>query len=218
MSSEVFGGGDHMGFIDAWSSSLQCSDDRVSHLRGEIRIFTVRLFGASPARVTREIEVWTKHLLTSASACLHGACREDLRDELRIPRGSQRDRLRKTRAALGHVSVQYLVMKNRGNTESRVFEQPFLHGVGERRTLARILAFSLPRDLANTVFHHLGGFGRIEVTTIGCEICLRIDLRPAAPETSQLRDLFFERHSREQIGDAPFNRKTRILVIRTIIL
>ena len=91
-------------------------------------------------------------------------------------------------------------------------------GCNERRTLAWIFAFSLPRDLADAMFHDFGGFGRIEVTAVGGEICLRINLRPGAPETSQLCDLFFERHPREQIGDAPFNRKTRILVIRTIIL
>src|SRR6185503_12349576 len=130
-----------------------------------------------------------KHLMTAARACFECSGGENFGDELRIPRGCERDRLRKTRTAFGHVSVQYLIVKNRGNAESSIFEQPFLNRVSERCALARILAFSLPRDLADTVFHHLGGFGRIEVPTVSGEICLRIDLRPATPETSQLRDL-----------------------------
>ena len=165
-----------------------------------------------------EIQIRPKHLMTAARACFECSGGEDFGDELRVPRGRERNRLRKTRTALGHVSVQYLVVKNRGNAESRVFEQPFLHGVGKRRALAWIFTFSLPRDLADAIFHDFGGFGRREVTAIGSEICLRIDLRPVAPKTSQLRDLFFERHPREQIGDALFDRKTRVLIIRTIIL
>src|SRR5688572_8182095 len=150
--------------------------------------------------------------MTATRACFECSGGEDFGDELRIPSRSERDRLRKTRTAFRHVTVQYLVVKNRGNTESRVFEQPLLNGVGKRRALAWILALSLPRDLANAVFHDLSGFGWIEGATIGCEICLRIDLRSRAPKTRQLRDLFFERHPGEQISDAPFNRKTRILV------
>ena len=39
-----------------------------------------------------------------------------------------------------------------------------------------------------------------------------------APKTGQLRDFLFERHARQQIGDASFNRKTRILVVRKTFL
>src|SRR5215216_494632 len=105
--------------------------------------------------------------MTAARACFECAGSENFADKLRVPGRSERDWLRKTRTALGHVSVQYLVVKNSGNAEPRVFEQPFLNGVGEGRAFAWIIAFSLSRDLADAVFHHLGGFGRGELAAIG---------------------------------------------------
>ena len=114
--------------------------------------------------------------------------------------------------------MKYLVVKNRRNTESRVLNEPLLNGVGKHGARARIFLFPLPRNLADAMFHNLRGLGRREVTTVSGEVCLRFHLRPGAPETRQLRNLFFEGHSRKQIGDAPFNRKTRVLVIRSVFL
>ncbi len=99
--------------------------------------------------------------MTAARTCFQCSGCEDFGDELRIPGRSERDWLRKTRAALSHVPVKYFVVKNCGNAESRVFDQPFLNRVGKRRSLARILSFSLSRDLANAVLHDFCGFGRM---------------------------------------------------------
>src|SRR5262249_47385983 len=148
-------------------------------------------FSAAPARVARQIEIWSKHLLTAARARFERAGSEDFRDELRIPGRGECDRLWEAGAALAHVAVKYLVMKNRGNAEPRVLHQPLLHCVGKRRGFARAFAFSLSRDLADAVFHYFRGFGRIKVTAIGREICLWSNLRAVAPKTNELRDLLF---------------------------
>jgi hypothetical protein len=103
------------------------------------------------------------------------------------------------------VTVENFVVKDCWNTESWVIDQPFLNGVGEGLAFAWSFAFSLPRDLADTVLHHFRGFCGREVAAIGGEIRLRVDLRATRPQTRQLRDLFFERHSRQEIGDASFN-------------
>src|SRR5437899_723885 len=104
--------------------------------------------------------------MTSARPCLLRGGSEKLKNELRVPRSRQRNRLRKTRAALGHVTVQNLVMKNRGNPEPRVFDQPLLHRVGKDSSLARTFALALTCDLADAVFHHLRGFLRREIAAI----------------------------------------------------
>jgi len=72
----------------------------------------------------------------------------------------------------------------------------------------------LSRDLADAVLHDLRGFCGREVTAIGREICLRIDLRSIGPQAGQLRDLLFERHARQEIGNSSIDWKARILVVR----
>jgi hypothetical protein len=84
---------------------------------------------------------------------------------------------------LGHVPVKYLVVKNGRDTESRVFEQPFLNVVRKLRSGAWILSLSLTRYLADAVLHHLGGFGWRKVAAIGGKVCLRIYLRAVGPKT-----------------------------------
>ena len=116
------------------------------------------------------------------------------------------------------MSVKYFVVKNRWDSESRVFDQPFLNCVGKLRSLARILPFSLSRDLADAVLHHFGRFGGREIAAVSGKVCLRIYLWAATPKTDELRDFFFKRHPRNQIGDASFNWQTRVLVIRKTIL
>jgi hypothetical protein len=59
--------------------------------------------------------------------------------------------------------------------------------------------------LADAVLHYLRCFGRREITAIGGEVSWGIDLRAVAPQTRQLRHLFFERHPRKQIGHALLN-------------
>src|SRR5687767_461298 len=156
--------------------------------------------------------------MTSAGTRLQGSGGEDFCDELRIPRSRQGYWLRETCAALRHVSVKYLVVKNRRDSESRVFDQPFLNRVGKLCSLARIFPFSLPCDLADTVLHDFRRPGRREIAAISGKVCLRIYLGTVGPKTDELRDFFFKCHPRDQIGDAAFNWQARILVIRKLFL
>src|SRR5512132_1818710 len=156
--------------------------------------------------------------MTSTCTCLQRPSSEDSCDELWIPCRSERYRLRKTCAAFGHVPVKYFVMKNGWNAESRVFDQPFLNCVGEQCALAWTLLLPLPRNLSDTIFHYFRSLVRREVTAVRRKICLRVDLRSSSPKTRQLRNLFLERHSREQISHPTFDRKARILIGGTIFL
>ena len=166
MSSEVFCGCDYMTLVDARPGSLQCFYNRHCHTRSQIRIFAVGLFSAAPAWFACEVQIWPKHLLTSTRARLQRTGGEDLCDEVRVPGGGECYRLRETGAALGHVTMKYLVVKNRGDAEPRVLDQPLLHCVGKHRPLARAFSFSLSRNLADAVFHDLRCFGRVEVAAI----------------------------------------------------
>src|ERR1041385_2677356 len=167
VSSEMFGSGDDMILVDTGSRTLQCFDNGHRHARSQIRILAVGLFSAAPTWFACEIQVWSKHLLTSARTRFHCSGGENLRDKLRIPGGGECYWLRKTRAALGHVAVKYFVMKNRRNAESRVLDQPFLHSVGKHGALTRTFSFSLSRNLPDAVLHDFGGLRRIEVAAVG---------------------------------------------------
>src|SRR5689334_15810124 len=149
----MFSGGDDVLVVDRWTMTLDGLDDGDAHARDEIRIFAVGFFGAAPTRVTPEIEVWTEHLLTTARACFQSGGSEHVVDQLEVPTRGERDRLRKTGAALGHVTVQDLVVEDSGNAEARVFDEPLLHGVGKLGAFARAFVFLLARDLADAVFH-----------------------------------------------------------------
>src|SRR5437867_11814928 len=104
--------------------------------------------------------------MTSARPCLLRGGSEKLKDELRVPRSRQRNRLRKTRAAPRHVAMQNLIVQNRGDAEPRVFDQPFLHRVREDGALAPTFLLSLSRDLADAILHHLRGPFRREIAAI----------------------------------------------------
>jgi hypothetical protein len=53
------------------------------------------------------------------------------------------------------VSVKNLIVKHRGYAETRVFNEPFLNGVGEGGSFSGSFALALASNLPDTVFHHL---------------------------------------------------------------
>src|SRR5262249_60599112 len=91
MRGEVLGSGDDVIFVNARAWSLQCFHDRHGHARSEVRIFAVSLFGATPAWLATEVQVWSQYLMTAARACLERARGKNFCDELRIPTGRKRD-------------------------------------------------------------------------------------------------------------------------------
>src|SRR5204863_28283 len=152
------------------------------------------------------IQIWAKHLVAAASAGLECSGGEHPRDKLRVPRSCECDRLRKTGAALAHVAVQYLIVKNRGDAEPRVLCKPLLHGVGKRRRLARTFAFSLACDLADAVLHHFRGFRRIKVAAIGREVRLWSNLWAVGPKTNELRNKTLAQQLKALARDLPNDR------------
>jgi hypothetical protein len=163
----MFGGGNHMFVVNCWTRPLDRLHYRHCYTRGQVWIFAVGFFGAAPAWFTGDVEVWSQHLVTATGSRFQRAGSEDLTEEFRIPTTGQGDWLGKTGAALGHVSVQYFVVKNCRNTEARVLDQPLLEGVGKEGSFARTLAFSLASDLADAVLHYFFGFFRRQVTAVG---------------------------------------------------
>src|SRR5688572_32048113 len=102
-------------------ASLKRINNRHDHFGGQIRIFPVRLFSASPARIARKIHVRSENMVTTADPGLTGADLEHSSDEIGVPTGRQRKRDRKYRRSLAHVSVQDLVVENCGNPKPGIF-------------------------------------------------------------------------------------------------
>lgn len=204
---------DHMLAVDARAGPLQRLHDGNAHARDEERVLAVRLVGATPARLAAEVEVRAEHLMAAARPHLERRRREDARGELRVPRARERERLREVSALRGHLAMERLVVKDRRDTEPRVLDQPSLDGVRKGRRLARALSLVLARDLPDAVLHHHGrALGR-EVAAVDREVGLRSGLRPLRPQADELRDLLLERHARQQVRDAPLDRKPRVLVL-----
>src|SRR5678815_2362562 len=203
---------------NSWSSSLQRFDDCYSHPRNEIRIFSISFLCAPPSRLARNIQIRPQHLLAAASSGFKRPGGKNFCDEIRIPGTGECDWLRETGTSFGHMAVQNLVMKDRGNPQTCVFNQPPLRRVCKDSSFARSFLLTLSRDLPDPVFHYLRRFFRREVSAIGCEVCQSTFLRPIDPKTRQLRNLFFQRHAREKIGHAFFDRKARVLIVGDFFL
>src|SRR5262245_6910924 len=196
---------------------LQRLDAGHAHARREIRVFAVSLFRPAPAWIARQIEVRAENLVTAANAGLQrGGC-EDFGDQIGVPTRSQRDRRRKTRTALRHVSVQSLVVKHGRDAQPRVLFQPLLQRIRVNRRLARVLSFALTRDLPDAMFHHGGGRFRREIATVGKRPIVGFLLRLPDPEGSDLRDLLLDGHSAQQVGDPALYGEIRVAVIRRLL-
>jgi hypothetical protein len=61
--------------------------------------------------------------------------------------------------------MQDFVMKDRGNAQPRVLNQPFLHGVGEDGPLAWAHSLSLSGDLPDSIFKDFTRLLRRELST-----------------------------------------------------
>src|SRR5258708_5267923 len=116
--------------------------------------------------------------MTAARSCLERPSRKHFADKFGIPGAGQRDRLRKACASQSHVTVQDFVMKYRRDSQPRIFEQPLLHGVSEDRSLAWAHVFTLSGDLPDPVLQNVARFLSRELSAAGCEIRLRLCLRP----------------------------------------
>ena len=121
--------------------------------------------------------------MAAARSRFEGGHRKDFADEIRIPTTGERYWLRETRAPLGHVAVQYFIMKDRGDAQPTVFNEPLLDCIGEDGSLTRTLSFSLSRNLPDSVFHDQARFLGREIPAVIRKIRLRAHQRSFGPET-----------------------------------
>ena len=204
--------------IHAWPLTLQRFDDTHAHARDQVRVFTVSLFGATPARFAREVKVWAEDEVTAVRASFERGGGEDSVDEVCIPTAGECNRRRETRSLRSHEAVQNLVVEDSRDAKARLLNEPLLQSVGEDGSLARVFALALARNLPDAILHHQPSLLRREVAARRRKVCLRIDLRLVSPETDELRDLLFESHPAQQIRHAPLDRQARILIIRHLRL
>src|SRR5262249_51045096 len=109
--------------------------------------------------------------------------------------------------------VQALVMKHHRNPEPRVLFHPCLHGVGVRGHLVRSAPLTGPRNLTQSVFHQHRRALREKIAFFVYEHRLRVFVKILVlPRSFHLRHFFFERHAREQVGNALFDRHLRVAI------
>ena len=105
--------------------------------------------------------------MAAARSGLERGGRENPGDEVGIPSAGQRKGLGKTGASLGHVAVQYFVMKNRRYAQPRVLNQPLLNCVGKDGSFARAHALSLSGDLPDPVLQNFARLFRRKLSAAG---------------------------------------------------
>src|SRR5262249_6094436 len=127
---------------------LEGTNEGRSHARREQRIFTVRLFDASPANVVRDVDHRRQDLPDAAAPRFARDGASPLSDGRGVPRGRERVGLRKDRRALAHQTVDGFVEGNDWEAEPRPFDKVFLNRVDALGMRARsFTATRLCRDL-----------------------------------------------------------------------
>ena len=183
-----------------------------AQLGDEVRILAVRFLDAAPARVAGHVDHRRQRLMRAARAGFGRGHREDAAHQVRIERGAQPDRLRKTRGIERRVAVQALFVKNHGDAQPALLDEELLNGVGELGHLPRVLAaagIARPADLPQAV-----AVSEIGPRFLQIEVALLIEQqrRLALPNADHLRSLLFERHPRDEIGHALFHGQLRIAI------
>jgi hypothetical protein len=203
---KMLGGGKYVILADQWRIALKAANGGEADARHEIRIFAVRFFGAAPARITSKIENGGEALLRAARTDLERDGGENILDEIGIPRGSERNGLRKRSAARRGVPVKTFFVKKNWNAQTCVVLHPVLNGVGEFGHFARAAVFAGAGNFTEAEPEGHGGAIRLKgsffVDEPNAGSLRKLFVLPGA---EKLRDFFFERHAREKIGDAKFD-------------
>ena len=208
MDCEVFHGRQNVMAIDIERIALQSCDCRDSHSRYQERILAIGLFGASPARITREIKHRREDLARAARTGLVTRGGEYLLHELRVPGARQPDGLRKTGAAVFHEAMQGLAHKQRRNSEATLLFEETLDSVAQNRRLPRChIQIRVPPSLK----HGPSGLS-------GERACRIDDFHLAASTAGDLLDFFFEGHARPQVGYSVVNGEAGVAVFGSAFL
>src|SRR5258708_7332324 len=193
----MFCGGHDVGLIHRSAWPLQAENCSNADTRDQVRIFTVGLFGAAPARIAGQIQHWRQTLLRTTRASFRCYRRKNVVHQIRIPRSGHTDRRWKRCATARHKSVQTLFVEDDRNPQASVVLKPFLYGVGVLRHFAGSALFAGPRNFSDSVFKSDRGALRYERTLLVDKprlgSLLKLSVLPSALELSHL---FIEGHSR----------------------
>ena len=200
-------------------SPLETVDRRQTHLRNQVRIFAVGLFDAAPARIPRHVDHRRQRLARTPGADLPGHHAVDLLHQLRVPGAGQSDGLGKDRCTSRLEAVESFFVEHYRDSQASLFHVPALYGVHQLHRFAsrsvRVDARLAPlpvvrrsRDVADSVGNRLGGLlGHEDAVVVEQQILV-------APQALELRDLLFEGHLREQVGQAKDDRLGGVFVQR----
>ena len=197
--------------------ALQPAHGGDAHARHQVRVLAVGLLGAAPARIAHDVDDGRQRVLRAARARLLRDGGHDLLDQRGIEAGRQRDRLRVAGRAHALHAVQPLFVVQQRDAEARVLDDVLLQGVRQLRFLARVqvllavLVLRRARDLTQAVGEQRL---RLVVREGGAQLIVDQHAALREPVGGELRDLLFQRHAREQIGDALVRRQLRVEVLR----
>src|SRR5262249_2608595 len=107
--------GEDMIFCGGERRAFEAMHGRDAQLADEMRVFGVGLFEAAPTRIARDVDHRCEHDGGTARANLARDDREHAREQLRIPRARERNRLWEVSRAARRVAVQSFFMKQRRN-------------------------------------------------------------------------------------------------------
>ena len=210
---EYLAGREHAGLALA----LQAFHRRNSHLADQVGVLAESFLDAAPARIARDIDHGGERLTHAAGADLARRHDVDRAHQRGVPAGGQGDGLRKAGGADRRIAVQSFLVKQNGNAEPRAGHGVVLQGVHEANRPGNIPpahhpgrggagGIRRPRKRADAVGILDRHFGRIELQP-GVE---HVGL--VLPDAEHLRDFLLQRHARQQVFDARFNRLFGVLV------
>ncbi len=194
--------------------ALESLHGRDPHAGDQIGVLAVGFLDASPPRLARHIHDGRQRLVRAARAGFRRRHLEQPAHEFGIERRAQSDGLREARPVDGGVAVQAFLMEDDRDAQPGVLDEELLNVVGQLRHFSGVAAaagIAGPADLteAEAILEMGPGFLQVEPAFL-------VDHRAALllPDAEHLRDLFFQRHARQQVLDAALDGEFRIAIGR----
>ena len=198
MCGEMFGGCQHVLFVNSGGLIRQAGALQTAHRRhpdaaAQVRIFAICLLGAAPARLTRQVQHRRQGIILAAHPHLACRCSKHFLHQLRVPGAGQPDRLREGSAAVSHQAMQGLVDEEGRDAQAGVLAQVMLDGIGCHGSLPGADVLSRPAQSSDAVGQLQPG-GLVQFNAF---LRQHVGLHM---EDGHLGDLLFQRHACEQVG------------------
>src|SRR5260221_3179663 len=198
--------------------ALKATHGGDAHSRAEIRVFAEGLLHTSPPWVTGNVHHRRERLVNAPRARLERRHRVEALDERGIEGRTERDGLRKARAAYRRMAVQTLVMKHDRDAQPALLAEEPLNVIRELGLLARIASLlrfvssaarvARAADLPQSIAMAEGG---ARLRDVERTVRVHEGVGLLLPDARHLRRLFLDGHARQQILDPPFRRKCSVL-------